>query len=191
MCVLQIQSSTKPPHQEKKTTLSPTHDASDSYLGRVEAEHDGSAVVLLAGDALDVDDVLLSVHAGDLAVAVLEGTADDLDLVILADGEGAHVVLLLELLGQGSAHDLSTSLGVGAEVLLAGLTPGRVLGLVEFHPLRWVWCRGVGRAFTCVEGDSPEGFCSRQSTTDRVLRVCSGTMGAKQYISLFVAGCAL
>lgn len=57
----------------------------------MDAEVDGGAVGLLAGDALDVNDVLLAVHLGDLAIAVLEGAAHDLDLVILADGEGAHL----------------------------------------------------------------------------------------------------
>ena len=104
------------------------------YLGGVEAEHDGSAVVLLAGDALDVDDVLLAVHGGDLAIAVLESAAHDLHLIVLADGQRAHVVLLLELLGQGGRHYLATKSGVSLEVLLASLAARAVFGLVEFHP---------------------------------------------------------
>jgi len=93
----------------------------DHHLRGVEAEHDGGAVVLLAGDALDVDDVLLAVHGDDLSVTVLEQTTNDLNLIVLTDGQRAHVVLLAELLGQRSAHYLAAQGGMGAEVLLAGL----------------------------------------------------------------------
>jgi len=106
----------------------------DHNLGGVEAQHDGGTVVLLTRDALNVDDVLLAVHGGDLAIAVLESAAHDLHLIVLADGQRSHVVLLLELLGQRGRHNLAAQGGVSAEVLLAGLAARAVFGLVEFHP---------------------------------------------------------
>lgn len=63
----------------------------DDDVGRVDAQRDGLARDLLAGDTLDVDHVLETVHGGDLALLVLVGAADDLDLVILADGDGADL----------------------------------------------------------------------------------------------------
>ena len=59
----------------------------DNHVAGVDAEGHGLAGGLLAGDALDVDDVLEAVHRGDLALLVLVGAADDLDLVALADGD--------------------------------------------------------------------------------------------------------
>jgi hypothetical protein len=49
------------------------------------------AVGLLAGDALNVNDVLEAVHRGDLALTALVGAALDDDLVVLADGDGADL----------------------------------------------------------------------------------------------------
>lgn len=43
-------------------------------------------------DAVDVDDPLLAVDLGDLALASLVGTADNLDLVVLADGDRAGLL---------------------------------------------------------------------------------------------------
>lgn len=63
----------------------------DDDVGGVDAQRDGLARDLLAGDTLDVDDVLETVHGGDLALLVLVGAADDLDLVILADGDAADL----------------------------------------------------------------------------------------------------
>ncbi|KAL2293424.1 hypothetical protein FJTKL_05334 [Diaporthe vaccinii] len=63
----------------------------DDDVGGVDAQRDGLARDLLAGDALDVDHVLETVHGGDLALLVLVGAADDLDLVILADGDAADL----------------------------------------------------------------------------------------------------
>ena len=65
----------------------------DDDVGGVDAQGDGLAGGLLAGDALDVDDVLEAVHGGDLALLVLVGAADDLDLVILADGDAADLMM--------------------------------------------------------------------------------------------------
>jgi hypothetical protein len=51
----------------------------------VDAEGHALAAGLVAGDALDVDDVFEAVDRGDLALLVLVEAADDLDLVVLAD----------------------------------------------------------------------------------------------------------
>ncbi len=58
----------------------------DDNVGRVDAEGNGGTVGLLAVDALDVDDPLLAVDLGDLALSALLRTTDDQDLVILANG---------------------------------------------------------------------------------------------------------
>lgn len=63
----------------------------DDDVGRVDAERDGLAGGLLAGDALDVDHVLETVHGGNLALLVLVGAADNGDLVVLADGDAADL----------------------------------------------------------------------------------------------------
>ena len=57
----------------------------------MDADGDALAVGLLAGDALDVDDVFETVDAGDLALAALVGASDDGDLVVFADGDGADL----------------------------------------------------------------------------------------------------
>jgi hypothetical protein len=56
-------------------------------LTRMHAQRDGLAVRLLAGDSLDVDEVLEAVDGGDFAFAALVGAADDGDLVVFADGD--------------------------------------------------------------------------------------------------------
>ena len=110
----------------------------DDDVGRVDAQRDGLAGGLVAGDTLDVDDVLETVDGGDLALTALVGATDDGDLVVLADGDAAdlfgcqkfrsrvfgwtesrtYVVLLTELLGEGSAHD-GTALG-GVSLVVSG-----------------------------------------------------------------------
>ena len=65
----------------------------------MDADEDRGAVGLLSLDALDVDAELFPValdHLADLLALVV--TADDLHLVVLADGHGAHAVLLSEIL---------------------------------------------------------------------------------------------
>lgn len=64
----------------------------DDDVGGVDAERDGLAGGLLAGDTLNVDHVLETVDGGDLALLVLVGATDNLDLVILADGDGADLL---------------------------------------------------------------------------------------------------
>ena len=63
----------------------------DDDVGGVDAQGDALAGGLVAGDALDVDDVLEAVDGGDLALAALVGTTDNGDLVVLADGDGADL----------------------------------------------------------------------------------------------------
>ena len=53
---------------------------------------------LLAGDALDVDNILLAVHLDDLALTTTVAATHDDDLIILADWDGLH------LRGMGSAR---------------------------------------------------------------------------------------
>lgn len=65
----------------------------DDDVGGVDAQGDGLARGLVAGDALDVDDVLEAVDGGDLALGALVGATDDGDLVVLADGDGADLRL--------------------------------------------------------------------------------------------------
>lgn len=60
-------------------------------VGGVDADGDGGTGGLVAGDALDVDDVLEAVDGSDLALLVLVGAADNGDLVVLADGDGADL----------------------------------------------------------------------------------------------------
>lgn len=60
-------------------------------VGGVETQGDGLAGGLVAGDTLDVDNVLETVHGGDLALTALVGAADNGDLVVLADGDAADL----------------------------------------------------------------------------------------------------
>ena len=102
-------------------------------------------VVLFTSDALDVNDPLLSVNGGDLAIAILEGATNNLNLIILTDGHGAdldwkrvalmtntpnssvlaYVVLGTQLLAERSAHHYAARLRVGREVGLALLAASR------------------------------------------------------------------
>lgn len=63
----------------------------DDDVGGVDAQRNGLARDLLAGDALDVDDVLQAVHGSDLALSVLVAATDDLDLIVLANGDAADL----------------------------------------------------------------------------------------------------
>lgn len=63
----------------------------DDDLGGVDADGDALAVGLLADDTLDVDDVLKTVDASDLALTALVGATDDGNLVVLADGQSADL----------------------------------------------------------------------------------------------------
>ena len=62
------------------------------FAGR-NADRDALAVALLAGDTLDVDDVLEAVDGGDLAFAAFVAATLDDYLVVLADGNCADLVI--------------------------------------------------------------------------------------------------
>lgn len=57
----------------------------------MDAEGNGGTGSLVAGDALDVDDIFETVDRGDLALLVLVGATDDRNLIILADGDAANL----------------------------------------------------------------------------------------------------
>jgi hypothetical protein len=63
----------------------------DDDLGGVDAQRNGLAGGLVAGDTLDVDHVLETVDGGDLALTALVGATDNGDLVVLADGDAADL----------------------------------------------------------------------------------------------------
>lgn len=63
----------------------------DDDVGRVDAERDGLAGGLLAGDTLDVNHVLETVDGSDLALLVLVAATDNGDLVVLANGDAADL----------------------------------------------------------------------------------------------------
>lgn len=74
--------------EEGLTVLVELEGGNDN-VGRADADGDGGTRALLAVDAVDVDNPLLAVDLGDLALAALVCTTDNLDLVILADGDRA------------------------------------------------------------------------------------------------------
>ena len=53
----------------------------------MDTDGDGSGVGLFNVDALDVDDPLLTVDLGDLALTALVLATDNEDFVVLADGQ--------------------------------------------------------------------------------------------------------
>lgn len=97
----------------------------DDDVARVDAERDRLARGLLAGDTLNVDLVLETVDADDLALTTLVATANDLHFIILSDGDAADVVLLTELLAERSAHDVAADRAGSLEVGTSGLAAGR------------------------------------------------------------------
>ena len=60
-------------------------------LGWVQTKVHGRSVVLLPVDTLDLDLVLLPVHAGNLSVTVLEGATHNNHFVVFTDGQRAHL----------------------------------------------------------------------------------------------------
>jgi len=71
------------------------------------------SVDLFPGDALDVDNPLLSIDGRELSLARLVHSPRDENLVVLADGHGPDAVLGLELLGEVGVHELLAGLAVG------------------------------------------------------------------------------
>jgi len=61
------------------------------HLAGRDAEGHALAVALLAGDALDVDDVFEAVDGDDFALAAFVGAARDEDFVVFADGDRADL----------------------------------------------------------------------------------------------------
>jgi hypothetical protein len=61
----------------------------------VDAEGNALAVGLFADNTLNVDGVLETVDAGDLALTTLVGAPDDGDFVVLADGDGSDLEMML------------------------------------------------------------------------------------------------
>lgn len=107
---------------------------SDHAVGSVDGNLDGGAcrsvseglsltVCLLPGDFLDMDAVAPTVDGLDLAVAALQGAPNDFDIVSLADGDGSHVVLGLQVFGEVASHVSAACAGGRGEVGLAGLPP--------------------------------------------------------------------
>lgn len=76
-------------------------DVSDASCGRglrrrflkpANAQRDTTLTVcLVLGDTLHVDDKLLPVDSGHLALTALVLAAHNLHLIVLADGQGAHL----------------------------------------------------------------------------------------------------
>lgn len=63
----------------------------DDDFGGGDADGHALAVGLLAGHALDLDQVLEAVDGGDLALAALVGAAHNGDFVVLADRDGSDL----------------------------------------------------------------------------------------------------
>lgn len=57
----------------------------------MDGEGHRGTVGLLTDHTLDVDDPLLAVDLGDLALTALVGATDNEDLVVLVDGDGADL----------------------------------------------------------------------------------------------------
>ena len=96
----------------------------DDDLGGVDADVDGGAIDLLAGDALDVDHPLLAVDLDHLAFAALVGAAYYLDLVVLAYRHRPHAVLGPEVSGERRAHQNAADARRRSEVSLPVLPAG-------------------------------------------------------------------
>lgn len=76
-------------------------------------------VGFLSSDFLNVNASASAVDGLDLALTTLLSASQDLDLVALADGNGTHAVLILEVLGEVGAHHDSAHAAGGGEVGLS------------------------------------------------------------------------
>lgn len=90
----------------------------------MDADGDARAVRLVALHTVDVDNPLLPVDLGNLALTALVLAANDPDLVVFPDRDGAGIVFGAELLGERGGHDLAADGGRCREVRLARLAPG-------------------------------------------------------------------
>lgn len=78
------------PFQDVLAVLVQLQLVDDNFRG-VDADRHALAVRLLAGNPLDVDDVLETVDAGNLAFSSLVRTPNDSNLIVLADGYRANL----------------------------------------------------------------------------------------------------
>jgi hypothetical protein len=86
----------------------------DSAVAGVDGDLSLLTVGLLLYDFLNVNASASAVDGLDLALTTLLGASQDLDLVTLADGHGAHAVLVFEVLGEvGAHHDSADAAGSG------------------------------------------------------------------------------
>ena len=86
----------------------------------------GLTVLAILLDLLDVDAPSSSVDGHDLAfdalTAVLLAAGLDEHGIVLAHGNGAALILILELSGETAGHELSTEVARSGEVSLSGLS---------------------------------------------------------------------
>lgn len=99
-------------------------EAGDEQLGSVEVDGNGRSIGLVLGHVADLHGELESVDLRDLTLSALVGTSGNGHSVILSDGQRSQLVLLPELLGEGSGHDDPSLIGRGGEVSLSGLSSG-------------------------------------------------------------------
>ena len=76
-------------------------------------------VGFLSSDFLNVNASASAVNSLDLAFTSFEVASNNLDLVSLADGDGADLVLVLEVLGEVGGHQNSADAAGGSEVRLS------------------------------------------------------------------------
>jgi len=94
-------------------------EGSDDTVAGVDWDLGLLTVGLLSYDFLNVNASASAVDSLDLAFARLEVASDNLDLVSLADGDGADLVLVLEVLGEVGGHHNSADAAWGSEVRLS------------------------------------------------------------------------
>lgn len=109
----------------------------ERFAGAVNAHVDSCAISLLALHPFNVDDVFLSIHLDYLAnLLTFVVSSNHLDLVVLADGHGADVVLLSQLLGEWRRHDFPAHVGGGIEMTFAVFAAVGGHEGVELHRVR-------------------------------------------------------
>ena len=97
----------------------------DDNVGGVDSDLNSLTVNLLAGDLLDVDDILGARNEGDLSFLGGMLSVGNDDLVVLADGGRTDTELGAQVLGEGGGHADATLVRGGGEVSLALLSAGR------------------------------------------------------------------
>ncbi|XBI16645.1 hypothetical protein VPH35_058870 [Triticum aestivum] len=105
----------------------------DDHLAGVDADVHRGSIDLLPGDPLHVDDPAAAVDLHHLSLAALVGAAHDLHLVVLADRDGADVIFVAELGGEGRGHEHAADGGRRREVRLAALPAGARDAGVALH----------------------------------------------------------